>query len=260
MAAKLLQEQMESDGVKFVFESSIQEFRADGTVEYTVKGEKMETKFDKVMFAIGRTPNVENMGLKEAGIEYTAKGVIVNDRLTTSNNHVFAVGDCIPGPQFTHNSDVQARTVISNALFYGSKAKSDIILPYCTFTTPEIATVGLNEYSLKEQGILYDAYSKGFDHLDRAICDDNKGHYTIYCKKGTDQILGATLVGGPAGDLIVQITSSMFNKIGLSKMGACVHPYPSYAEAFKGMADNFNRTKLKPIVKSVIRGLIYWQK
>ena len=95
--------------------------------------------------------------------------------------------------------------------------------------------------------------------MDRAICDNVKGHYTIYCKKGTDKILGATLVGGPAGDLIVQVTSSMFNDIGLSKMGACVHPYPSYAEAFKAMADAYNRTKLKPAVRGIIRGLLSWK-
>lgn len=145
MAAKLLQEQMQDDGINFSFETTIQEFKEDGTVEYTVKGEKKSAKFDKVLFAIGRTPNVEDMGLEKAGVKYDAGGIAVNDKLQTANKNIYAVGDCIPGARFTHNSDVQARTVIKNALFYGGSTKSEIILPYCTFTTPEIATVGLNE-------------------------------------------------------------------------------------------------------------------
>lgn len=88
------------------------------------------------------------------------------------------------------------------------------------------------------------------------MCDSVKGIFKIHCKKGTDEILGATLVGGPAGDLIVNVTQAMFNGIGLSKLGACVHPYPTYAEAFRSMADSYNRTKLKPAVKGLIRGLL----
>lgn len=105
-------------------------------------------------------------------------------------------------------------------------------------------------------GIPFDSYSKGFEHNDRALCDSKKGHYKIYTKKGTDQILGATLVGGPAGDLIGNVSCAMFNNIGLSKMGGAVYPYPTYAESFRAMADAYNRTKLKPSVKSLIRGLL----
>ena len=106
MAAKLLQEQMEEDGIQFSFETNIQEFKADGTVEYTVKGEQRSAKFDKVLFAIGRTPNVEGMGLELAKVKYDKGGITVTNELMTSNKNIYAVGDCIPGARFTHNSDV----------------------------------------------------------------------------------------------------------------------------------------------------------
>ena len=147
--------------------------------------------------------------------------------------------------------------MIRNALFLGSTDKNKIVLPYCTYTDPEIAQVGLNEPQLKAQGIPYDIYSQNFDHNDRALCESQKGLYRVYCKKGKDEILGATLIGGPAGDLIVNITAAMHNGIGLSKLGACVHPYPTHAEAFRAMADSYNRTRLKPMVKSAMRGLLF---
>ena len=120
-------------------------------------------------------------------------------------------------------------------------------LPYCTYTDPEIATIGVPEG---------DVYTKHFSHNDRALCESNNGLYKIYCKKGTDHIVGASLCGGPAGDLISHVSMAMFNNIGLSKMGGCVYPYPSYAESFRNMADEYNRTNLKPAVKCIIRGLL----
>lgn len=114
------------------------------------KGEESTEIFDTVMFAVGRLPNVHGLGLEEAGIKYDANlGILVDKNLRTSNELVYAVGDCIPGPKFTHNSDVQARTVVKNALFYGDIDKDTIPIPYCTFTDPEIAHVGLNERQLQ---------------------------------------------------------------------------------------------------------------
>jgi len=128
--------------------------------------------------------------------------VKVNEYLQTDNENVYAVGDCLPGPKFTHNSDIHARYVVRNALFNDKCSKDKIILPACTYTDPEIASVGLNEQSLKAKNIEYDVYTKFFDRCDRAICESKRGIYKVYCAKGTDKILGATLVGGPAGDMI----------------------------------------------------------
>lgn len=127
----------------------------------------------------------------------------MNQFLQTDNQDIFAVGDCIPGPKFTHNSDVHARYVVRNALFDGDKKnKDEIILPYCTYTDPEVASVGMNEIQLKQKNIEYETYTKYFDKCDRAICEQRRGLYKVHCAKGTDEIIGATLVGGPAGDMI----------------------------------------------------------
>ena len=169
--------------------------------------------------ARGRIPNVENLGCEAAGIEYDQSGIGVNNFLQTSNPDVYAVGDCIPGLKLTHNSDIHARYVIRNALFFGNADKEKIILPKATYTDPEIGSVGMNETSLKKNNIEYETYTKFFDRLDRGLCESRRGIYKVHCQKGTDEILGATLVGGPAGDMICQITQAMTHNMGLQKMG-----------------------------------------
>ena len=168
------------------------------------------------MFAIGRVPNVHGLGLENAGIKYDKNvGIEVNDNMLTANPNIYALGDCIAGPKFTHNSDVQARSVVKNALFFDNVDKKTIHVPYCTYTDPEVAHVGMNEKMLKEANIEFYLYEKSFEHADRALCDGVVGVYKIFCEKGTDKILGATLVGGPAGDMIANITQAMHNGIGL---------------------------------------------
>ena len=197
------------------------------------------------------------MDLEKAGVKYNHKGITISKTLQTSNSDIYAVGDCVEGPKFTHASGSDARLVLRNALFMGSADRSKVPMPYCTYTVPEVAKVGMNEQELQANGIKYDVYAKSFGHNDRAICDSKHGLYKVYCKAGTDTILGATLVGGPAGDLISMITSAMQNNTGLNAMGGIVHPYPTYVEAFKAMADDYNRTRLKPMVKSVIRKVFF---
>jgi pyruvate/2-oxoglutarate dehydrogenase complex dihydrolipoamide dehydrogenase (E3) component len=159
------------------------------------------------------------------------------------------VGDCLPGYKFTHNSDTHARYVVKNA-FLGQKCnKNDIVLPFTTYTDPEIATVGLNKTAMKKSGVEFETYTKWFDRLDRATCEGRKGIYQVHCKKGTDEILGATLVGGPSGDMLCQITQAMVHKLGLGKLGDCVYPYPGYAETFMHMANYGYRPKYdKPVL------------
>lgn len=147
--------------------------------------------------------------------------------------------------------------MLKNALFkYGEKV-SQYLIPYCTYTEPEIATVGLNEKQLKKQGILYDSYTKHFDHNDRALCESKKGVYKVYTKKGSDVILGASLAGGPAGDLIGTVAAAMHNKVGLQGLGASTFPYPSYAEIFRQMGDAIVKQQYGPKMKSLIRAIFF---
>jgi len=130
-------------------------------------------------------------------------------------------------------------------------------LPWVTYTEPEVAHVGKYGHELKEEGVEFDTFTKFYDRCDRALCEaKTNGFMKIHVKKGSDVMLGATIVGGPAGDMICQITSSMHNGIGLAKMGQCVYPYPTYAEGLKHLSDQFNRTKLTPATRSLIRGLL----
>ena len=166
--------------------------------------------------------------------------------LRTTNDKVYAAGDCCSQYQFTHNSDVQARTVIYNSLLFKSLSVDDIHLPWSTYTDPEIATVGKTEAQLREAKTAYQVFKRDFSEVDRALCDSTKGFYKVLTKRGSAQILGATFVGGPAGDLISMVTMGMKNGLDLSKVGAGVSPYPSYSDAVKNLTDQYNKTKLTP--------------
>lgn len=235
-----LQEQMKQDGVQIRLDTNVTSFSQAGEeISATLQHQDQSTveQFDIVMLGKGRVPNVENLGLDEAGIKFDKTGVLVNDHLQTSNPDVYAVGDCIPGPKFTHNSDVHARYVIRNALFGEACDRNNIILPKCTYTDPEVASIGDNETTLKQKGIEYDTYTKFFDRLDRATCESKRGIYKVHCRKGSDEILGATLVGGPAGDMLSQITQAMTHKLGLQKLGQMIYPYPTFSESFGHMSN-----------------------
>lgn len=225
-------------------------------VTYQDSAGSVHTKeVDVLLIAAGRTPNVTNLGCETAGVEYDKFGIKVNQYLQTANPDIYAVGDCLPGFKFTHNSDVHARYVVRNALFGDKKDKDQIILPYCTYTDPEIAQVGQNETMLKKAGVEYDTYTKFFDRCDRALCESKRGIYKVNCKKGTDEILGATLVGGPAGDMICQITQAMVHGLGMGKLGDSIYPYPTFSESF-GHMSNFQyrpKYKLQPASDKAIR-------
>ena len=209
------------------------------------------------MFAIGRKPNVNGMDLETAGVDYSERdGIYANAKMQTSNSDVFTVGDCVSaatsrqeaeqnpgtGPQFTHNSDVMARSVVRNALFFGGVDRTTIHLPWSTYTSPEIAHVGKYPWQLEAAGTEFDTYTGPFSRCDRAICEGAKGFVKVHTKKGSDEILGATCVGGPAGELVSLLTAGMVNGLGLSKIGQGVYPYPTWAEKIKHVADQYNRT------------------
>jgi pyruvate/2-oxoglutarate dehydrogenase complex dihydrolipoamide dehydrogenase (E3) component len=152
-----------------------------------------------------------------------------------------------------------ARIVIQNALFMGRAKASALTIPWCTYTTPEIAHVGFYEKDAEEQGIALDTYIQHFSDVDRAIlAGETEGFVKIHTRKGTDQIVGATIVAPHAGDLISEITLAMVHGLGLRKIGNTIHPYPTQAEAIRRLGDQFNRTRLTPFVKSLFRRWLSW--
>jgi len=135
-----------------------------------------------------------------------------------------------------------------------------MLIPWSTYTDPEIAHVGKYSWQLEKLNVPYDTYTKFYQRLDRALCEGKKGFVKIHVKKGSDEILGATAVGGPAGELICLLTSGMFNGLGLSKIGACVYPYPSWAEGIKHLADQYNKKQVGGKTKTIIQSVLSLRK
>lgn len=275
--AELIKRSLENDGVQFrlsvseyisvnltgrILDNGLPEMSF--TFRETIDGESTTTTMliDALLVATGRRPNVTGMDLEIAGIEYDSRiGVTVNDKLQTSNKHVFAAGDCCSSFKFTHAADFMARLVIRNALFFGGDKMSKLLIPYATFTEPEIASVGLYGQDCESQGIHYRTFEKHFSDNDRAICDGStEGMVRIRVDAKSDKILGATIIGQNAGNMISEITLAMQSGTGLSSLAAVIHPYPTTSEAIRQTGDLFNKTKLTPAVKSILRGLVKVQR
>jgi len=192
------------------------------------------------------------MGLEAAGVRYGKRGVEVDDNLRTSNKNVFACGDVASRFQFTHMADAQARIVIQNALFFGRAKASALTVPWCTYTSPEIAHVGVYEKDARERGIEVDTLTVLLSAVDRAILDGaDEGFLRLHLEKGKDRILGATLVADHAGDMIGELCLAITHNIGLGKIASVIHPYPTQGEVIKKAADQWRRTKLTPGVKKL---------
>jgi pyruvate/2-oxoglutarate dehydrogenase complex dihydrolipoamide dehydrogenase (E3) component len=185
----------------------------------------------------------------------------VNDRLQTSNPRIYAAGDVCMKWKFTHAADFAARIVIQNALFLGRKKLSALTMPWCTYTDPEIAHVGLYECDALDRGLETDTFIRSFKEVDRAVIDgEEEGFVKIHVKKGTDEILGATIVARHAGEMISEISVAMAAKIGLGKLASVIHPYPTQAEAIRQCGDACNRTRLTPFVKKLFSRWLAWRR
>lgn len=208
-------------------------------------GQKEEIDFDVVLFATGRQANTADLGLEALGIELTERGTIeVNDYLQTVYPNVYACGD-VAGPyQFTHVAAHQAWYCAVNALFgHWRKFRVDYsVIPWCTFTDPEVARVGLNEQEAKAQKIPYEVTRYDIDDLDRAIADsEDRGFVKVLTVPGKDTILGVTIVGYHAGELITEYVSAMKHGLGLNKILGTIHIYPTLSEANKYAAGQWKR-------------------
>ena len=261
-AAKVVEESMRRDGVNFIANVTFKRIESNGVgnpirLVYEQGGAEHSMEFDALLVATGRKPNVFGLGLDEVGVEYDERmGVKVDDNLRTSNPNIFAVGDVASKYQFTHMSDFMARIVIRNALFFGKDKVSDLLIPWATYTDPEVAHVGLYEHDLKDQGIDYATFTKTFEHLDRAILEgETEGFVKIHTKKGTDKILGATIVGPHAGDMISEISVAIRGGFGLGSIAGVIHPYPTLAESIRQAGDLYNKTRLTPTVQKIFNRL-----
>jgi len=237
--------------------------RGDGKVVILERdGGLAEIAVDEILVGVGRAPNVEGLGLEEAGIEYDPKiGVTVSGTLRTTNPAIYAAGDICSPYRFTHTADAQARILIANALFMGRQKTSALTIPWCTYTDPEIAHVGMYERDAVEKGMETTTLTVPLSDVDRAVLDgETEGFARVHLKKGSDTILGATIVARHAGEMIGEFSLAITNGLGLSAIGRTIHPYPTQAEAIRKLADAWNRTRLTPTVKKIMGAWLEWRR
>lgn len=224
--------------------------------------ETVEIAVDEILVGVGRTPNTEGLNLETAKVLYDPKkGVKVNDRLQTSNPRVYAAGDICSSYKFTHTADAMARILLANALFMGRLKSSALTIPWCTYTDPEVAHVGMYERDAREKGIDVTTLTVPLNSIDRALLDgEAEGFARVHLRKGSDRILGATIVARHAGEMINEFSLAITNGLGLSSVGKTIHPYPTQAEAIRKLADEYNRTRLTPLVKKLLYAWLAWRR
>ncbi|NBB79957.1 MAG: FAD-containing oxidoreductase [Verrucomicrobia bacterium] len=261
-AAKVVEAALERDGVRTVCDAKIEQVGREGdlrTIRIEHEGATQTWEFDQILVGVGRAPNVEGIGLENADVEFDKrKGVSVDAQLRTSNPKIFAVGDVAMDYKFTHMADATARIVIQNALFKGRKKHTDLLVPWCTYTQPEIAHVGLYEQEAKAQhGDALQTFRQDFSEIDRSILEgDTEGFVKMHTVKG--KIVGATIVGEHAGDLISEITVAMQGGVKLGALSAVIHPYPTTAEAIQRIGDAYNKTRFTPLVAKLFKTWLKW--
>lgn len=265
-AATIVQQAMLRDGVQLVLSAHLQSVATRGKekmIHYIdAHGNAGQTVVDEILVAVGRTPNVEGLGLETAGVVfYTHAGIEVNDRLRTTNRRIYAAGDVCSRYQFTHAADFMARTVLANALFMGRQKASALTIPWCTYTDPQIAHVGLTEHQAAADGIALNTFMQPLNEVDRAVLDgETDGFAKVHVKQGTDKILGATIVARNAGDMIGVYTMAMTHGLGLGALSKLIQPYPTQAEAIRKTGDLYNRTRLTPTIKKRMATWLRWQR
>ncbi|WP_372655569.1 FAD-dependent oxidoreductase [Halobacteriovorax sp.] len=231
--------QLRSEGVEVLLEHQAKEFSSNLMVA-DYQGKDISIEFDEVLIAIGRRPNTKGFGLEDIGVKLRKNGTIeTNDYLQTNFPNIYACGD-VAGPfQLTHTAAHQAWYCAVNGLFGTfKKFKVDYsVIPWATYTDPEVATVGKNEVACKEEGIAYEVTKYGIDDLDRAIADsEDHGFVKVLTVPGKDKIIGATIVGNHASDLLLEFISAMKHNYGLNKILGTIHMYPTMGEANKYLA------------------------
>ncbi|MGB8145260.1 MAG: FAD-dependent oxidoreductase [Chromatiaceae bacterium] len=261
----LIAERFRAEGILVLVDHRAKQFLVEDGEKILVTehaGADQRIPFDAVLVAVGRVANLTGYGLEELGIP-TGRTIETNAYLQTRYPNIYAVGD-VAGPyQFTHTAAHQAWYAAVNALFSGIKRfKVDYrVIPWVTFTSPEVARVGLSEAEAKAQGIAYEVTRYGLDDLDRAIADsDAQGFVKVLTPPGKDRILGVTIVGAHAGELLAEFTLAMKHGLGLNKILGTIHPYPTWSEAAKYAAGEWKRAHAPQTLLAALARFHTWRR
>lgn len=257
----------QQEGIQVLLEHKANRFVVENGEKLLIAehtGQEVRIGFDQVLLAIGRAANLTGYGIEEMGITLSPrKTIAVNDFQETNYSNIFACGDVTGSYQFTHTAAHQAWYAAVNALFgQFKKFRTDYsVIPWSTFVDPEVARVGLNEQEAKEQGIAYEVSTYHLDELDRAIADSEAhGFIKVLTKSGKDKILGVTIVGDHAGDLIAEFVLAMKHNLGLNKVLGTIHIYPTLAEANKYVAGVWKRNHAPQKLLEWVRRYHAWRR
>jgi pyruvate/2-oxoglutarate dehydrogenase complex dihydrolipoamide dehydrogenase (E3) component len=264
-AARIVRDRMRGDGVQFLFDTRPVRVdrRPDGkAIVLEFRGTTSELVVDEILIGVGRAPNVEGLGLEVVGVDHGVKsGVEVNGRLQTTNPKIFAAGDVCTRYKFTHVADAHAQILVQNALFphplgLGYATTDRLVIPWSTYTDPELAHVGMTVKEAGDKGLAVESFTVKLDEVDRAVLDgQTDGFARVHLKKGSDRILGATVVAAHAGEMISELTALMTAGKGLGTLARTIHPYPTQAEVLKKLANAWRKESFTEGKKRLTRHL-----
>ena len=246
--ADMVMAAMKDEGVVFHLNVSVEEVRDHGqTKEVLLKngaGETIPLKAETILVAMGRRPNTDGLGLDRIGVENDRKGIKVDNRLRTTQRHIYAAGDVAGGYQFTHAAGYEGGIVVSNAIFRLPRKTDYTFLPWCTYTDPPLGSIGMNETMAKSAGIAYSVWTEDFKDNDRSLAEGVKTGKIKLLLNEKEKPIGVQILGPHAGDLLAEWVAVLNGKVRLSTLAAAVHPYPTIGEINKKVTGNFFSPKI----------------
>jgi len=263
-AAQILSDALAREGVEVRLNTSVVAVRTAGGKKLAdlVRDDDTTTiSVDQIVTGIGRSPNVDGLDLENAGVAYDASGIRVDDYLRTTNPRIYAAGDVCLEYKFTHTAEATARIAVRNALFLGRGRLSKLVVPWCTYTDPEIAHVGLYPAQARQNGIPVKTYTVLMHDVARAVMDgEEEGFVKIHVKEGSDRILGATVVASHAGEMINAVSLAIRSGMGLHALADVIHPFPTQAQGIKMAGDAYRRTRLTSFWRHLSARWLAWSR
>lgn len=260
-AAQILQQQLRSEGIRMQLGARIERLSQHGEQRKHIHLQSGEQVVgDAILMATGRRANIDRLGLDAANVAVDRRGVVTKPNLqSTTNPRVFAAGDVTGRDQFTHAADEMARIVLQNALFFGRRRYTDVALPRATYTDPPVAHIGLTATEANERPDVM-AYTAQFSDVDRTILEgETTGFVRLYSSR-RGQLLGATIVGADADNLIGMLSMAMTAKVSMSALAGTIHPYPTASDAIRRAAAQWNKQRLTPTRANVLRQLMRFRR
>jgi len=265
-AAQVVQEQLEREGIVSWLGCTLRRVESLGgakRIELSrADGTHASVDVDAILVAVGRRPNVEDLNLEAANVAFDPRrGVHVNDYLQTRNRNIYAAGDIAMDWKFTHAADAAAKLAVQNALFLRTRKLGSLVMPWCTYTDPELAHVGLSEREAAERGVALTTFRVPLREVNRAVTDgEDAGFVKLHVRRGSDRILGATIVASHAGEMISEVALAMTSRLGLGAIFATIHPYPTQAEALKRAAAAQLRARATPRLRGLLERYMAWRR